>query len=77
MAEVKEKFGLSSISQDCSGVSGEGLSMASSLEERLIFLFFEEDVLATSCKKQLLCQLFGGVGTSRQMGNKRWLFPSW
>lgn len=59
VAEVKEKFGLSSVSQDCSGVSGEGLSMASSLGERLIFLFFEEDVLATSCKNAAPVSVIG------------------
>jgi hypothetical protein len=59
---VKEKFGLSSASQDCSGVSGEGVSAAaSSLGERRIFLFFEEDVLATSCKR-----------SSWRLGECRW-----
>lgn len=57
VAEVKEKLGLSSISSDCRGVSGEGLSASAWSRERLIFLFFEEDVLAVSCKNAALCRM--------------------
>lgn len=61
-AEVKEKLGSESGSQDCKGVSGESVSKSPSFNECWgdIFLFFEEDVLTVSC----VCssRMFGGGG---------------